>query len=138
MKGWDLGAGKGNWEGRTPAPAPALAPAKGWGLSGQHLGFWVGGKQRTGSRAKLWLGPHGEGVNWMPGFWEEIQILVLLQLYIHHPTSHVSPTLHTPYSYMVAPDLGGAVHEYQVKEQRGGKPAHGPLLPRQVLPGIQR
>lgn len=36
--------------------------------------------------------------------------------------SHVSPALHTPYSHMVTLfALGGAVHEYQVKEQREGK-----------------
>ena len=36
--------------------------------------------------------------------------------------SHVSPALHTPYSHKVTLfALGGAVHEYQVKEQRRGK-----------------
>lgn len=52
--------------------------------------------------------------------------------------SHVSLALHTPYSYTVTLfSLGGAVHEYQVKEQRG-KPSRDPLLQRQVLLDVQR
>lgn len=53
--------------------------------------------------------------------------------------SYVRPALHTPYSHMVTLfALGGAAHEYEVKEQRWGKPSSGWLLQRQVLPGVQR
>ena len=50
-------------------------------------------------RTEFCLGLGGEGAGWMPGFWEEIQILVLLQLHVHPPTSLTSAQLSTPLTH---------------------------------------
>ena len=84
------------WEGPTPAPAPAEVG----GLGGWSLGFWAGGEQTVASRnTEIWLGRDGEADSWMPGFWKEIQILILLQLHPPLSTSLTSAQLSTPLTH---------------------------------------
>ena len=90
--------GQGKATGRDqllPQPQQRL-----WGLGGWRPGFWAGGEQTVASRkTEIWLGWEGEGDSWMPGFWEEIQILILLQLHPLLSTSLTSAQLSTPLTH---------------------------------------